>query len=97
MQQAGKHPQRGRLAGAVRPEKAIDLAGAHAKVEVADCQHAGPISLGQAVGLHRQSLCHAHLLAFRISCVEHNEVDHPSQRERRSHCMPLVDRAFYRP
>jgi hypothetical protein len=48
--QPEQHPQRRRLAGAVRAEQAVDLAAAHPQRQVLD-RRRGAVALGQAAGL----------------------------------------------
>src|SRR5207302_9632784 len=56
MKQPRQQPQGRGLAGAVRSEEAVHFPGPHPKVEVVHREHAGRISLAEAVGLHGEGL-----------------------------------------
>jgi hypothetical protein len=49
--QAEQHPQCGRLAGAVGPQEAVDLAAADAQVQVVDGDDRVVVALGQPARL----------------------------------------------
>jgi hypothetical protein len=58
MEQTAEEPQRGGLAGAVRPKEAEDFAGPDPQIQVVNRNDAGRISLGKAVSFHGQGLRH---------------------------------------